>query len=170
MDLAEELLGMTGMRAADEGFIRSHCIVETEYSSNNLVQYVLEAVPGWKVEAPPEAVIAPSQFPNVDNQRRTNCAVKSLHQFSNWPISKCKDMISGHCKTCGCIVTEAVMEAIRNGDTPVLDIAYGTLAKVLKKSSIQKTIEIMFGPELRASKYPTSRLFTMWLPLFNQAG
>ena len=27
----------------------------------------------------------------------------------------------------------------------------------------------MFGPELRASKSPTSRLFTMWLPLFNQA-
>ena len=130
MDLAKEILGMTGMRAADGGFIRSHCTVETEYSNNNLVQYVLEAVPGWKVEAPPEAVIAPSKFPNVDNQRRTNCAVKSLHQFSNWPISKCKDMISGHCKTCGCIVTEAVMTAIRNGDTPVLDIAYGTLTKV----------------------------------------
>ena len=67
MDLAEELLGMTGMRAADGGFIRSHCTVETEYSNNNLVQYVLEAVPGWKVEAPPEAVIAPSKFLNVDN-------------------------------------------------------------------------------------------------------
>ena len=78
-------------------------------------------------------------------------------------------MISRHCETCGCIVTEAVMEAIRNGDTPVLDIAYGTLAKVLKESSIRKTIEIMFGPELRANKSPTSRLFTMWSPLFNQA-
>ena len=169
MDLAEEILGMTGMCAADGGFIRSHCTVETEYSNNNLVQYVQEAVPRWKVEAPPEAVIAPSNFPNVDNQRRTNCAIKSLHQLSCLPISKCKDMISGHCETCGCIVTEAVMEAIQNGDTPVLDIAYDTLAKVLKESSIRIIIEIMFGPKLRANKSPTSRLFTMWSPLFNQA-
>ena len=70
MDLAKEILGMTGMRATDGGFIRSHYTVETEYSNNNLVQYVQEAVPGWKMEAPPEAVIAPSNFPNVDNQRR----------------------------------------------------------------------------------------------------
>ena len=138
MVLAKEILGMTGMRAADGGFIRSHCTVETEYSNNNLVTYVQKAVPGWKVVAPPKAVIAPSNFPNVDNQNSLNCAIKSLHQLSCLPISKCKDTISGHCETCGCIVTEAVIAAIQNGDTPVLDIAYDTVANVLMETSIQK--------------------------------
>ena len=169
MDLAEEILGMTGMRATDGGFIRSHCTVETEYSNNNLVQYIVEAVPGWKVVAPPESVTAPSQFPKMDTPYRTNRALTSLRQFSKWPMSKCKDMISGHCKTCGCIVTEAVIKVIRNGGTPVLDVAYSTLAKVLQNTTIQKSIEIMFGPEIRGSQSPTSRLFSMWLPLFNQA-
>ena len=169
MDLAEEILGMTGMRTANGGFIRSHCTVETEYSNNNLVKYIQKAVPGWKVVAPPKANIAPSNFPNVDNQNSLNCAIKSLDQLLRMPISKCKDMISGHCETCGCIETEAVMAAIQNGDTHVLDIAHCTLAKVLEKSSTRKTSKIMFNPELRATQSPASRLFTMWSPLFNQA-
>ena len=53
MDLAQEIFSMTGMRATDGGFIRSRCTVETEYLNNNLVQYIVEAVPGWKVVAPP---------------------------------------------------------------------------------------------------------------------
>ena len=77
MDLAKEILGMTGMCAADGVFIRSHCTVETDYSNINLVQYVQEAVPGWKVEAPPEAVIVPSNFSNVDGERSLDRA-KSL--------------------------------------------------------------------------------------------
>ena len=137
--LAEEILGMTGMRAADGGFIRSHYTVETDYLNNNLVQYVQKTVPGWKMVALPKAFIAPSNFPNVDNQNSLNCAIQSLHQLLCLPISKCKDMISGHCETCGCIVTEAVMAVIQNGDTPVLDIAYGTLAKILKKIKYSKT-------------------------------
>ena len=119
--------------------------------------------------APPKAAIAPSNFPNVDNKNSLDCTIKSLQRLICLPISKCEDMISEHCETCSCIVTEAVMAAIQNGDTPLLNIAYGTLAKVLNKSSIRKTIEIMFKPELLAVQSPALRLFTMWSSLFNQA-
>ena len=57
------------MRAAGGSFIRSHCTVETEYSNINLVKYVQNAVPGWKMPAPPEAVIASSNSPYVDGER-----------------------------------------------------------------------------------------------------
>ena len=169
MDLAEEILGMTGMRTANGGFIRSHCTVETEYLNNNLVKYIQKAVPGWKVGAPPKANITPSNFPTVDNQNSPNCAIKSLDELLRKPISNCKNMISGHCETSGCIETESVMAVTRNGPTSKLDIAHCTLAKVLEKSSRRKTSETMFNPELRATQSPASCLFTMWSPLFNQA-
>ena len=169
MDLAQEIFSMTGMRATDGGFIRSRCTVETEFSNNNLVQYIEEAVPGWKVVAPPQSVSAPSQFPKMDSAYSRKTALTSLCQFSKWPMSTCKDLISGHCETCGYIVTEAVIKAIQNGDSPVLDVAYSKLAKVLQNTSIKKSIEIMFGPQVRGSQSPMSRLFSMWLPLFNQA-
>ena len=169
MDLAQEIFSMTGMRATDGGFIRSRCTVETEFSNNNLVQYIEEAVPGWKVVAPPQSVIAPSQFPKMDSAYRRKSALTSLCRFSKWPMSTCKDLISGHCETCGYIVTEAVIKAVRNGDSPVMDVAYSKLAKELQNTSIKKSIEIMFGPQVRGSQSPMSRLFSMWLPLFNQA-
>ena len=56
-----------------------------------------------------------------------DCAKTRLQQLTDLPSSMCEDMISEHCETCGCIVTEAVIVAIQNGDTPVLDIAYDTL-------------------------------------------
>ena len=76
MDLAEEILGMTGMRTANGGSIRSHCIVETEYSNNNLIKYIQKAVPGWKVVAPSEANITLPNFPTVNNQNSPNCTIK----------------------------------------------------------------------------------------------
>ena len=169
MVLAEEILGMTGMRTADGGFIRSHSIVETECSNNNLIKYIQKAVPGWKVVAPSEANITLPNFPTVDNQNSPNCAIKSLDELLHMPISNCRDMISGHCKTSGCNETESVIAVTRNGPTHKLDIVHCTLAKVLDKSIRRKTSGIMFNPKLRATQSPASCLFTMWSPLFNQA-
>ena len=77
MTLAQEVHGLAGMRAADVGFIRSHYTVKTQHSNKNLVKYVQNAVPGWKMLAPPEAVIVPSNFSNVDGERSLDRA-KSL--------------------------------------------------------------------------------------------
>ena len=63
----------------------------------------------------------------MDDKNILDCAIKSLQQLTGLPFSKYEGMISEHCETCGCIVTEAVIVAIQNGDTPVLDIAYDTL-------------------------------------------
>ena len=87
MDLAEQILGITGMRTADGGFIRSHCIVETECSNNNLIKYIQKAVPGWKVVVPSEANIMLPNFPSVDYRNSPNCAIKSLNEHLYMLIS-----------------------------------------------------------------------------------
>ena len=47
-------------------------------------------------------------------------------------------MINEHRETCGCIVTEVMITVIQNGDTPMLDITYDTLANVVKKNFYPK--------------------------------
>ena len=168
MTLAQEILEQAGIRAANESFTRSHCTVETEYSNKNLVAYVKKAVPRWKVLVPLKAIIVPLNFPNVDGKRCMNRAKTRLQQLTGLPFVKCKDMISGHCETCGYIITEAMITAIQNSDTPVLDIAYDSLINVLKKR-LSTTIKILFEPELCAAESKAPHQFAMWSSLFKKA-
>lgn len=156
---------------------RCRCYTETEYSHDNLAEYLLGALPsGWKVVAPPEGVDAPSGYPE-DAGEESQAALKALYE-----ISECQeagegeeegregedweDMINGHCELCAAVLSQYVLQEVAHAEPgAALQRAYDALSSDLQGSDKAGQIGILFGQ--RAGKKDRA---AMWRGLPGQSG
>ena len=132
---------------------RHRCTSETEYSHENLAEWLRGALPpGWIVEVPQVAAVATSSFPAGSGPGGLPSApeLAALAAFLGVAPAAAATALSGRCETVAVALAARVAAGVAAGEEAPLEAGYAALAGALRGAPWGEQVALLFAAERAA--------------------